>query len=62
MTFETTMAALGTAALIGLVSGWMSRTRSGPSTMPNDLGCLGVLVALVAILLGCGMLLAKVLL
>lgn len=62
MPFETTLAALGTAALLGLMSGWMSRPSNKRYALPTDFGCVGVLLAALAILLACGMLLGKALL
>lgn len=60
--FDTTLAALGTAALLGLMSGWMSRPSKTRYSLPSDFGCAGVLFATLAILLACGMLLGRALL
>lgn len=62
MSFETTLAALGTAALIGLVSGWMSRPTNKSRIFSTDVGCAGVFLACLAILFATGMLLGKALL
>lgn len=62
MSFEQTLAALGTAIVLGFMSGWMSRPSNRRYALPTDYGCVGVLLALLALVLASGMILGKLLL
>lgn len=58
--FDTVLASLVTLAFLGALTGWYG--RPGRETrLPNDMGCAGCLVALLAILLVVGMLIGRAL-